>query len=102
MYVVQELNKASQLLRDSDSKDRESLLKAFVHHFLRLKESDFPEELRDDYNEVVQALMLPEGIVPIGGHNGASYAISNLSDEEVADVISKIHKLRDALESNRK
>lgn len=100
MYFHQEVNAASDLLRESTLASHEALLKAYVFHLIKLKESDFPDASRDDYRKIVQAVTLPKGVEPITGHSASSQAISCLSEREISDVITMIHKLKEALNSS--
>lgn len=100
MYFHREVNAASELLKNATLKNHEALLKAYVHHLMKLKESDFPDASRDDYRKIVQAVTLPKGVEPIAGHSASSHAISSLSEREVSDVIAMIHKLKETLDSS--
>lgn len=98
MYAWEKYHLASTSIINAGTQPREALHDAFVFHILHVRDHDLPVELHTKHNEIVSAVTLPQGVEPIGGHSGCSYAISILTDKQVEETIEKIHQVYQALE----
>ncbi|RYY75397.1 MAG: hypothetical protein EOO52_08310 [Gammaproteobacteria bacterium] len=102
MYAWEKFYLAARTLNESGATPRKSLENAFVHNILVLNEADIPDQLLQQFKEINALVTLPEGVPPIAGHNGCSYAISALSDDQVASCIQKIKNIYLELEKINK